>query len=419
MNIVKNLFINFKNSILFFLPSIVGLFLNLYTTPIFSRNLSHYDFSLLGYFASIQAFVLPVLNLSLFPYYMKGYSKRDKSENAAVMNSLILFLGIANIFTILIFTVIAAVFFSATNVSFPLSPYIFLSLFASYFLIFISAATMNYKMTKQGWKYAFVGSSHSLLSILLGLLFVVVMELGAMGRMSGTLLSQGLVGSICVWIIYDKTVKWKFQYVKEALKLGYPLILLALLQFPILHIDRIFLEKLDDTVNFALYNIGVSVAGYMFVMGSSIFQAFEPDFYLYINDRNWKKVMLLAAVVFLTISGINIIFNLTSEWILGILTSDLYTEAYKYANVFVWSNLLLLVTYFLNIFFIIKSRTKSLLLREIILAFIGLPAFYFAIHFWHFWGGAFTKVFMNSLNILILMILLNNFKKSMNSQPEN
>ncbi len=397
---------NFCNSLYFFAPSILMLMVNMYTTPIFARNLSLYDFAVMGYFASIQSIFLPVLNLSLFPFFMKEYHARTDVENAKVLHSIVIFLSAVNLGTIIIGTCIVSVFFKAAHVGFPIFPYVLFSLFTAYFSIYGSSITLNYKMQKKGLAYALFSGIPAIINILLGLLFVVMLQWGAKGKMGAGMAAQGVVGVIAFKLLYKKGLSVDLSIVRDALKLGYPLIIGTLLEFPIVYLDRILLEPRHDIAQFGLYTIGLTFSGYLLMMNGAIFQAFEPDMYRLASTQNVKGLLLTVAAVFGVMFGGNIVFTLFSEPIVSILTSGRYTDASAYANIFIWSDMFLHLSYFFAIFFIVAGETKLLLYRKIVMAVVGAVIFFYAIRYWGFVGAAYAKVLINVCNCLLLVSFL-------------
>lgn len=395
--------INFKNSFLFLAPSLFTLLINLFTMPIFARNLSHYDYSIIGYFGAIQGIITPILNLSLFPYYMRHYHKRTDTENDDVIKNIVVFLAFANLVTIVTGTLIVYLYFYVAEVEFPLFPYIFFSFFSVYFLLFVSSLKMKYKMKRKGISYAFLGILCPILNITIGLFLVAELNLGAKGYMGAILLGQGLVGIYALITLYRNS-PFDFKMIKDALILGYPLIIAAIMEFPILYLDRILLEQRNDIISFGLYSIGLMFAGYFVTVGSAIFQAFEPDFYKFIGKRQAKKTLLTAALVFGLLLFITILFNIFSSFIVSFLTSNRYPGAHKYADILIWANLLMLFSYFLAIYFVVAGKTKLLLLKQVILCILSVFFLYYAVVNWGFSGAAYARVFINLVNCLILVL---------------
>lgn len=255
-------------------------------------------------------------------------------------------------------------------------------------------------MEKKGFKYFLIRSSLPILNISLGLFFVVKMQWGANGRMGAIFIAQAIIGILAFKLLFQN-FKINLSVVKDALKLGYPLVIVAMLQFPIQNIDRIFLERQNDIVNFGLYNIGMQMAGYLLLMGSALFQAFEPDFYKFGGQKKAGKFVLYALFVFGFLFVANFVFLVVSKPVIAFLTSGRYTEAYRYANLAIWGNFILMITYLLGIILISMNKTKIILYESILLAAIALIAFKTFIGKWSFNGALYAKIFINSTNVLL------------------
>jgi len=400
----KNI-VNIKNSAYFLAPSVLGLLISLVTFPIFSRNLSHYDFSVIGYYESINQIFLPIMNLSLSTYYMKDFFKRTPEENKTILVSFMLFLSGTNLLIISLGFILLHVYFKIAQVTFPLFPYALLSLSSMYFMRYSSFLYIEYKMNKEGLKFFLLRIISALLAISVSLFLVVNLGLGAIGKMSGIVISQLAIGIFAFKVIYKK-VDFDFNIIKKALKFGYPLIIIAFLNFPTSYIDRIILERQNDIANFALYSIGLKMAGFVFMLGSSVYQAFEPDFYKFASQKNVKKFIQSVFLVFGFLLGVNIVFTFISKPVVEILTSGRYTDAYQYANLIIWSNFFLLFSYLLGIILIVQNKTKLLLYGKIVMAILGGTAFVLFISRWQFIGAAYARIIINSLNCFILIFFI-------------
>ena len=89
-----------KDSALYFGTAMIALPISLITSPLFAKNLSAYDFSVIGYFTALMSFFLPIINLSFYNYYMLDYFKREEIERKLILRSLVSFLLIFNVFVV-------------------------------------------------------------------------------------------------------------------------------------------------------------------------------------------------------------------------------------------------------------------------------------------------------------------------------
>ncbi|MEH7125605.1 hypothetical protein V7127_20555 [Bacillus sp. JJ1773] len=409
MSLIKKLInrysVNLKNAIYFFMPSIIGLLINLITFPVFSEKLSSYDFAVIGYFEAISQMFLPIMNLSFYSFYMMGFFNRTEEENRRVMATLIMFLTLINLAIILLGLTFLFLYFNWANVTFSIYPYGILTLASLYFMIYVSFLGLDFKMKKEGLKFLVLQSVNIILSIGIGLYLVIVLELGAAGRMLGVLLSQIILGMIAFKMTFIKA-KIDFKIIKKALAFGYPLIIIALLDIPTQYIDRIMLERQNDVDAFALYSIGLKMSGIIFMLGSAVYQAFEPDFYKYVSQKNPKIFIQILGFVFGFFLMVNIIFSIFAEPLISLLTSNRYTGAYQYAIILIWSDFFLLFSYALSIILIVNNKTKLLLYRKLIIALLGVALFIFFINYWRFFGAGFAKIIINFLNCAILVYFI-------------
>ncbi|WP_438312456.1 lipopolysaccharide biosynthesis protein [Sporosarcina sp. FA9] len=264
---------------------------------------------------------------------------------------------------------------------------------------------IEYKMRKEGLKFFALQTISILIPISISLYLVVLLGLGAIGKMAGVLVSQVIIGVFAFVTLYKKT-EFDFQIIKKAIAFGYPLIIVALLDFPTLYLDSIILERQNNVKNFALYSIGLKMAGIIFMLGSSIYQAFEPDFYKFVSQKKIKKFTQATALVFGFIFVINILFTIVSKPVISLLTSGKYTEAYQFANLIIWSNYFLLFSYLLAVIMIVQNKTKLLMYRKLILAPIGIILFILFIDRWQFIGAGYAKIIINLLNCILLLYFI-------------
>jgi len=396
---------NLVNSVPFFIPSLIQLVITIVTMPIFARNLSHVDFSIIGYFQSIQQFVTPILNLSFYIYFMKDYHKRSESENEHIQSSLVLFLIYFNLISIFVVGLLFFVYFKSIQVSFPFLPYSAYSLFIPYFMMLTQFLLIKKKMEKNGFHYLYINSSIIILGTMIGLFLVVQNQWGASGKMAGTLLSQFILGLIAFRILV-KEYFIDFKIIKRALRFGFPLILAAVLEFPTQNIDRLFLERLHDMNSFGLYTIGLQVAGFLMLFGVALYHAFEPDFYRYIGQRKISHFIKSATFVFGSLLLVNLIFMFFSKKAISILTDNLYTNAYSYANLAIWGNYFLMLSYLIGAILIANDKVHQILYSRIILSILAVIIFDQLIGRWGFNGALYSKMIINSLQLIIYIVIV-------------
>jgi len=409
----SNLFVNISNFIFFFGASLIQFLIGLYTFPIFATNLSSLDYSIIGYFTSIQQFFIPLLNMSFYSYYMMNYHKNDTHTNNNILMNLIIFLSIINILIILIGLLLLHIYFSLANVTLPFSPYSIIILSTSYFSIYQAFFLVKCKMDQKGLKYFLLSGSYSIFNIIIGLFFVVGMQWGAKGRLGATLFTSIIFGIISFKNIY-KIYQFDFSIIKDAVKTCLPLMFTALLHFPLKDVDKIFLERQNDIVNFGLYNIANMVTRYFFTMGAALFQAFEPDLYLYSQQNKIKHIARTILTIFSILFLFNILFTYFSESIFSLLTNERYTDAYKYCNILIWGIYFFLLSNAFTVLLIVKKKTKNIFLNKLFVSIVSICIYLIFIAEWGFIGAAYAKVLANSILSLSLLVLITKYYRSSN-----
>ncbi|WP_246277121.1 lipopolysaccharide biosynthesis protein [Neobacillus endophyticus] len=364
--------------------------------------MSSYDFAVMGYYEAIGQLFIPIMNLSFYSFYMKDFFSRTDEENERIMAILIKFLSLINLGIIFVGTLLLLLYFQLAKVTFPIYPYAILTLFSLYFSVYSSFLGLQYKMNKEGLKFFAIQIINTILPIAFGLYLVIQLKLGAEGRMMGVLLTQFILAVLVFKMNFIK-IKLDFNIIKKALSFGYPLIIIAFLDIPSLYIDRILLERLKDVNAFALYSIGLKLSGIVLMLGSAIYQAFEPDFYKFVSQKNKKGFIQISGFVYGFLLVVTILFSLCGKLIISLLTSNRYTGAYQFANLMVWSNFLLLFSYALTVILIVQNKTKLLLYRKIMIAVIGVACFITFIHYGGFIGACYAKIIINLLNSGILL----------------
>ena len=248
-----------------------------------------------------------------------------------------------------------------------------------------------------------------LFNIGLGLILVVYFKLGAFGRLFPPMLFQSFI--LCVFIIiFVKKFHVDHVLLKNALIFCTPLILVALLNFPIQFVDKILLERLHNNTEFAFYNIGENIAGYVALFAVSILQTFEPDIFTFVSLK--KKLSLIT--IFIAFAGVLFIaaylFSIVSTPIVHYLTAGRYMGATKYVNLMVVCRCLEQIVYFLGFTLIALKLTKLSLINKILLSILSIGLLLHFIPIYEYIGAVYIKIFIYLIWILLLILEIANRK---------
>ena len=333
-----------KDSFFYFGSSIVAFLLSIFTTPIFAKYFSYQDFAMYNYFLNIAGFFGVFFSLQFYSYYIAEYYRNTETENKKIAGSLIAFLLVWNLVIIGIIWLLCFIFLRRIKLSFPINPYLLICLIAVSCGIFKNFWLIQKRLKRESLNYFLISGISSILGIVLSLIFVIYGGNGARNRLLGYTIVEIFFAAAAIFY-FLKESKFSIDYtdIRKGLTFCFPLILAGIIYYPIIGLDQFFLERRHNVKEIALYSIGLNFAGFLHRFNFSIFQALEPDIIRHCVNKEYSS--LKKKVLGLTTIGIIscVIFNIFSKPIAAYLTHNKFTEAYKYANILVYSYLLVLI----------------------------------------------------------------------------
>jgi O-antigen/teichoic acid export membrane protein len=407
--IKSGVFVNLRNSFLYFGGSIVQMFIAIFTSPIFAKHLEPSDFAIIGYYGSVSAFFFPLFYLALNQYYLINYFKQNEEENRKALNSIILFLTITSSSIYIIGVAAIYFYFVLTHVEIPIFPFCFIILGSLFFDIYRTFLLIDLKIKKEALKYFLVSLVFVVLNTSLSLLFVVKMNMGATGKLLGVLVIQGIIAFYAV-----KALKIKFKggldmsFIKKAAPRMSILLISSYIFFPIVNLDRILLERLKNVYELGFYSVGLNLAVYFNTFTNALLQAFQPDFFKFSLERNTKKLLIYFGVFMSIILVFLITFLIFSPEITGFLTSHRYTRAYSYANYLSIGFAAMNVFYFLDSVIMAIGEPKKLLYIYTIGAICSIVIYIFNISKFGFFGATYAKIYISIVLVIIQLLFLRN-----------
>lgn len=397
---------NIKNAGLYFSASILQTLLALIAQPIYSIHLEADEFGIIGYFNALQNFFSPLFIFGMTTYYLMKYFKQNEEENKRLLFNLTFYLCSLNTLFIFISYVLIYYYFKKLNVTIPLNPFVWYVLAILFLNNFKSVVLINYRIRKKAFSFFGFSAINALLNVGLGLFFVAVLQMGANGRMLAPVISMLIMLPFCIYILRKYTkIDFDFRIFKRAVKEIYPFVLAAYAYIPINNIDRVYLERLDNLSELGLYNIGITIAGYMNVAYTALALAFEPDLFKSIVERNYKKLLRIALVIFVPYLFFLLVFFQFSEVVINILTSGRYVAAKLYTNIAMFSVFLMGIFAFVAKIYVALNKTKLTLIVNIIGGTTAIIIMYFAVSKFSFIGAAYGKVIIASITVLSSIII--------------
>lgn len=351
-------------------------------------------------------------------FFLVKYYEKD-TDNGKNLFNILLFITVFNVLNSIFAFFLLRNIFTYFEINFPFHPYTLIILITAFFSPYSTFLLIYFRVRKEASKY-FI---YRLLTIIIGtsisLYLVIQFNMGATGKLIGLLFGQFIIGLLTFYILKEFLV---FEFDKtliiQALKFCYPLVLAAIVYYPIINLDRILLERLNNPIEFGLYSIGSTIANYLYMVGFSLYQAFEPDVFKFVVQRNYKKLFKYISTLIFGLVILHFGFILLSKPIIHILTAGRYTESYKYANLFSISFFFLVLFSFTTAIIKAFKNTKILFVINLIVGGLSFLIVTYFIDYWSFVGGALSRIAL-FLTLFILSSLVVLYYLNINKLSEN
>lgn len=286
-------------------------FVSFLLIPIFTYYLSPEDYGTVAMVTIVVTFLNLFYNPGMVSATMRLYHDTDNEEERKELigsaHRFFLFFPIIFIITGLIFG--EFIFEKAFN-DFKFYPFGLIALILAFFgqpkRIWVTLMTLQYKVH--------ITAIYSAISVIVGILttafLVIVLEMGAMGKV------LGMFPSVIIFFFLSFTTirkyagnLWSFASIKKQLKFGFPLII-AIWSYEFLHLaDRYILERMTNLKDVGIYSFGYHLAELPMFLVLGVKQLWNPIFYENMNKGDFKTISKLINyfVAFLTLINIGVL----------------------------------------------------------------------------------------------------------------
>jgi O-antigen/teichoic acid export membrane protein len=415
IELFKNNIFRLKNVSLYFSASLIQGLVSLAINPLIAMNMSHYDYALTGFYTSFNSLILPLLNLKFGQYFNRHYFKLNSEEErndlaAKLVSTRLIF----NLFEIVFILMVFHMYAKIQNIEFPVYPYSIITFSTIIFNNIYDFYLLILKMGKKASSFFKISIINSVLLSGLLLLLVVGFKLGGLGKLLAPLITSVI---LCVYLlpkITKKIILDKNIFI-DALKFCWPLILAAASGYFLRGFDRALLVNLNDNVQLGLYNVAISISGYLAIFQTSISNTFQPDIFEAVANNNKKKIIIITGGINLLNLIPIIIFIAFAPFITKILTAGRFTDAYTYARILALNNVSMTLAYTsMTSIFIAKGYTFLSMSSEVIGAILSIVMFKIMINKYNFYGAAWGQVISYFLIFIIGILSYFLYKKFFN-----
>jgi O-antigen/teichoic acid export membrane protein len=224
----------------------------------------------------------------------------------------------------------------------------------------------------------------------ISLFFVISLRLGAEGRVLGIVLSSMVTLVVCSVLLIRTgwlDLRWRSEFIKEALTFGVPLIPHSVALFALAMADRYLIGTLIGFKELGVYVLAMQVAAVFSIFFTAFHNAFTPWLFnqLKTGDSSAKQaIVMLTYSYFLFFLAVAAIASSIGPSVISILAGEEYVAANDFVALLIFSQIfigfyLMLVGYLLFekktkllSFITVSSASLNILLILLLIPYFGL-----------------------------------------------
>ncbi len=286
-----------KSTFVYFISNMFSAAIPFLLLPILTRNLSTDEYGLIAIFISLTSGLIGLVGLCVIgaadrKYYDGGVSKKSLSEFNGTCLQIICF---TTIFLLFICFFLKESILKVIPIP---QEWLFIAIISTAATLVISLRLGQWQIRGKATSFGCLQVSSSLLNLLLSLAFVLILGLGAFGRVWAISLVSISMALLSIVFLYKEGLLTFFclrkDYLKESLSYGIPLIPHVFGVFLLTSIDRFVISDELGLGEAGVYMVAVQISSAFTIVFSSINKAYVPWLYnqLKIDDKNQKIVIV-------------------------------------------------------------------------------------------------------------------------------
>lgn len=393
------------------------LLLFIYTQP---RFILPEENGLLNLFSSSILFLMPFLSMGILQSTSTDFFKLDKTEFRHFFTTNLLLPTLVMVLSIGGFLAFHNWF--SSSYGFPLSFMLLIPLIT--FLTYINEQmTVLLRSNNELRLFSATGVAKIVLEFGLSVVLVVFFAMRWQGRLTGIVVSYGLLGIYAFYYFYKKgylSGSIKSTYIKSELIYALPVLAMQVSIFSLNTSDKFILAKVfKDNAVVGIYSVACTFVsmitifcsaylGYLFPAIYQNLSAAVPD-YKHIKKGfiNYAKTMALATVAVMVITPLLYHFFIHSKYHPAL--SYFYILA---AGAFLWS-----LTYYFFSFLLFYKQKRKLLALSTSITLVSLPCIYFFASHWGDKGAAWGVLISYGISLLLTCFFTREYIKKLFWEP--
>lgn len=364
----------FKETFIYTATDMMGKAMSFVLLPIMSFYMLPSELGIATNFSVLAQLVILLAGLAIvngMPYFF--YEQRKKENTQMVSNLLVLCISLC-----LILSVCVLLFHQQVNQYFQLNLKVqLLSIFFVLGSLITQIDLVILRLENKAKHFAYLQIIQILLHTLIVVLFVIVLELGGIGKIYAEVIVLSLIGILHLFILIKKgyiKCHYEWKWIKALLKFGVPLLPHSVSFWFKGGMDKVLITSYCGLQFNGLYSMAISISSIFTLLVNSFFSAYTPYLQKRLSQTNieelWDlkckivKQTYLLCFLFIVVA----LFSLGASWIIFVYMIDKkYLPAFDYMPLIIFANYIYLV-YSFTIQYIYKMK-KTLIMG--IITFTG------------------------------------------------
>lgn len=274
------------NSAIYLTGDVVAQGLNLLLFPLYTRYLTPGDYGVLALAQSVTIVLAILFGLSLQSAIGRlHFEAGSEEERRRLYGSVLLFLAVVPALAAAALHVAGKLGGLDLFADAPYTPYLQYAVGTAYLQVFLQVPVSIYQARQQ--PRPVMGLTILNAAALAGatILFVVVLEQGALGALRGMLIGAGITAVVAIAVTLRlASPRFSRRWIRLALAFSLPLVPHLLGTWVLYLSDRLVLERFVSAADLGLYSLGAAIGTAMHFLATAAGRAFAPAITLALKD---------------------------------------------------------------------------------------------------------------------------------------
>ncbi len=404
-----------RHSGIYGLSNILNRIVSLILLPVYTHYLTPADYGLMDLLYFTTAFIGIVLEMGINSAVSRFYfESEDQKKRNLIISTAFYGFGVGS-------TVIVLIFIGGsrflTELIFKESAYTHLMIVALAGLaleVYIQAAYTYIRVQQRSHVLMIISVIRLIMQLSLNILFLVYFEMGVLGILLGTLISNFVLALFLVpFVLRETGLGFSREKLVEMIRFGLPLIPSNIMSYIVNVSDRYFLNAFTNLSMTGIYTLGYRFGILVNEFVASPFgQIWMPRRFAYFQKEDSERIFARIFTYFCLASffvGLGI--SVLTKDVIKIISNEAYWDAHLVVPVIILSYIIASFQMHFNIGILIKKKTKYIMYINITTAIANLVLNYFLIKEYNIWGAAYATIISFILKTSLFYIISNRMIK--------